>query len=1823
MNSGLRSRRPGGNSPSPRAPQVSAPSGHDNTLYRSDDAPPSAASTDGTSSSLGGTKQWLDDVLSASLRRGELRGGDDAAARVHNCGTAHYSEPRRSFGDEVDSTPREPTHNTSTMSSVHFFSTAPQQQPRAGSSHLLGGSSESCTSSAATSSDTDECEDFIVKQDNESIQTRQGNGGDDERHDSTSPPFTKNITENIPASHRSRHSYSQRIFSICELLSLYKLLDGDNNGVVSTLDLFGFLSLHPQSIDLTVEKFFHTGHHSQQRGNNESGKSGPSRQQRTAAAGGEEDTSIPALVPHAGISLLSSCPRGSIRDPILYQKFCQRRFRRGEVPLTSDLLGPTWWVQQRLRADECAQRFVSFVLQMTSGLAQRPLESSRMNFASPSGGLPRHHNGIHRQGPSVCGASSFGSPKECKSGDGNIVVVPHITFFSFQQLYYHCTGLLRGNSSGGGGGGCGGSSYMFAALDLPMLRKLLWFYEFLDVMSRSSGRQWDWILHHDPDEIKARKLAELFGNDGINDHPNRAQHHVVTRLSRVADSRSEITVEDAQWVQCRFHYVQDLIESGVLDHSAPHHAAHDGDEPPVMAPLPTSPQPLYTSLPAVYWTFAAWDVPRGWFDVSVLQRLGERYMRHHTLRHARIMRQFLRQMWVSQHNAIGGGARQHVTARGHLIGNWSDERDRDFPAEAKQSRSSAPTMGMRMPPAASVAEKLALVQLSNRFLSFHHIQDRSSSGSGMSSKSSAVPSSAASSLTLHSGGSSSILASSSSAMFSDTAGSGVFEKPAVPQKKTANDRKPPPHRRVGSSTTILVDEGCEGGGASAQSSASMRVGAGNGLSSLVSRVARDGVNVLWETMSSASTQASPHRPLLRRTSWQHQQPTSRNEGVGDEGARRPASTTAASLHLHTEADSAAIVNGGDFTVETVVRQSLLHHDLTLHTILAPDMTLSAIPSMSGGDREWLRRETRNLIIRAGVYALFSAILISLVDVMAQAWILQNDTSFLDTSAFSNFENLFSFTGLTTTAGVSQTTDVNGTIITTTVAVVTPLSTIIKYYVAVVVGTLVFSLVEVLFLYLDTLQFCFKMAQTCGIPLEAAQREHHHNSSSHHHSASVKALKASFARAGAEKGKKASRWETLRSAVSGIIDAMAIGGGGGRHGSPSSSGGFHIQDQLRGGPSAGSTQVGGLDDDNRELRVIRQHLVRRRVRFVIAAITRCAMQIGFDPTTVLGLDVRDRNVSRIRLALSILGERIKRVAPSVVLRLLATRLLHRLLVPFVAVPVLVAWNIILTQRSVFQARLVSLGTIGVERIARELLSSSFSITARVSQHNARVFSAPSAAARNAPSMSHHSASAAVQVPSTRALFHVPYHCLQEMLMMVVFFSHCVQGPKEIHPFVHSLLVELLSSCELPDVCLWMIPKEKSVASPSRRRRRDAVAKQKAAASSSAYDFQRQRSCDAAMAEDELTTPLQHSAKTKRGGGPVNGAATLRDAASTIAADPTVSEALSPPRAGVADSSWSKVLDLALLDVGGSAQCALSATLRTFTRELNRLRAASCESSSTADWLHLYVEACPWPMELVQRIELRDHIRSWTVLHPQRVDDARFNFLVESTFPSWASPSSMGPTAHQRRMHQGWVGKPEQRRGVATEVFTPSKTVIEIFDDGSTALDDGGTNNGDVFSDSDCTVELEHAAASDALRSATIASPFSLEHVKLFLTLGILLVVTTYAPKLLAGALGAHPGPSSSRRLCRYLLHLRASYIAALRNAKEFAGRTNGGGGGDHHTSSAMSYQDMHPVHCELFLHSEQVNFLRGVDTLHAAFWAGCPCLTVAEIHRIIDTTAHRR
>ncbi|CUG88037.1 transmembrane protein, putative, partial [Bodo saltans] len=1779
------------------------------------------------------------------------------------------------FGDELSSAPRESSH-ASTMSSVHFVSAAPQQP------HGFIGGSQSDRSVSEASTDTDDCEDFIVKQDPENTrgQNSQAHTGDDvDAKPWKNQSHNMDDADQLPdAAHSS--TYSQRIFSVRELLSLYKLLDGDHNGVVSTLDLFGFLSLHPQSIDLTVEKFYHTEHHHHSRNNHNNKKGGTdaaassasslhhhhrSKRQGASTSRGEGDSSIPVLVPHAGMSLLSSCPRGSIRDPILYQKFCQRRFRRGEVPLTSDLLGATWWVQQRLRADECAQRFVSFVLQMTSGLAvrssssQSPTMYNLTDFASPPAAA-RQRQYTTQQNVS---SSSVDHRGHNYDDDDCVVVVPHVTFFSFQQLYYHCVGLLRSSSSSHGSRHKGNGHYMFAALDLPMLRKLLWFYEFLDIMSRSSGRQWDWILHHDPEEIKARKRDELFGrNDDTDDNNNKIP--LVTRLSRVAESRSEVTVEDAQWVQRRFQYVQELIESGMLENATMPTAKLQQTEEDVFvaaAPPPTAPQPLYTSLPAVYWTFAAWDVPRGWFDVSVLQRLGERYMRHHTLRHARVMRQFLRQMWVSQHNAPPHGGSRTITSHHHAPmmltapapGNGGSVK---APKQLGERSSSPSTLGTRIPPASSVAEKLALVQLSNRFLSFHHIQDRSASRSS-SSKSSTMSSSASS----QSGGGSALLASSSSAMFSDAGGSsGVFELPKSSVKSAGRMNDKAAHRRQGSSTTFLVDEVKQ----TAKTSDTSALGTcssatnKNGLSSLVGRVARDGVNALWETMSNASTQASPHRPLLRRTSWQHQQqqlPPPRDSNadltgdVGEGKTRRPASTTAASLFTDTNPTAGFVVNsssGCDGAVETVVRQSLLHHDLTLHTILAPDMTLSAIPSMSGGDRVWLQRETRLLILRAALCALLSAILISLVDVMAQSWILQQNVSLFDTSAFADFSNFFSFTGLTSLGGESAeaTTLINGTSVTIVVTTKeeTPLRTIIKYYAAVVIGTLIFSLIEVVFLYLDTLQFCFKMAQTCGIPLEAAQREHHHNNSSDHHAASVKALKASFGRrqrndgvnSNSSKDKKlGTRWDSLRSAVSGIIDSMAIGGGGGRRHGPgdhNSSSGFQVQQQL--GDAMATTTVGttlgGLDDDNRELRVIRQHLVRRRVRYIVAAITRCAMQIGFDPTTVLGLDVRDRNVSRLRLALSLLGERIKRVAPSVILRLLATRLLNRLLVPFVAVPVLVAWNIVLTQRSVFQARLVSLGTIGVERIARELLSSSFAITARVSQHNARLLLAGSSSARASTSSNQQHAAAAVQVPSTRPLFHVPYHCLQEMIMMVVFFSHCVQGPKEIHPFVHSLLVELLSSCELPDVCLWMIPKSKSASSSSRRRRESAKQQQQPSAS-----LHKQRSRDTAATddhEDEFSTPLQHSAKAKRptsvsmmmgGGGGV-------DVASTIGG-PTVSEALSPPRPGggvVPDASWSKVLDLALVDVGGSAQCALSATLRTFTRELNRLRAASCENSSTADWLHLYVEACPWPMDLVQRIELRDHVRSWSILHPQRVDDARFNFLLESTFPSWASPPAMGPQAQHRRHGKHAAafhhGKQEQQRGVATEVYTPSKTVIEILEDGGTTEDNAtATNNGDVFfSDSDCTVELEHAAASDALRSATITSPFSLEHVKLFLTIGILLVVTTFAPRTLAGILGADPGPSSSRRLCRYLLHLRSAYIAALRNSREFGHQQQQGAG---QTTFSKSYHDMHPVHCDLFLHNEQVNFLRGIDKLHASFWAGCPCLTVAEIHRIIDTTTPSR
>jgi hypothetical protein len=653
--------------------------------------------------------------------------------------------------------------------------------------------------------------------------------------------------------------------------------------------------------------------------------------------------------------------------------------------------------------------------------------------------------------------------------------------------------------------------------------------------------------------------------------------------------------------------------------------------------------------------------------------------------------------------------------------------------------------------------------------------------------------------------------------------------------------------------------------------------------------------------------------------------------------------------------------------------------------------------------------------------------------------------------------------------------------------------------------------------------------------------------------------------------------SFRSAVSGIIDAMALGSGGGSRSS-----------SVQSGPLSQSALYplgsgGGLDDENRELRVIRQHLVKRRVRFLIAAVTRCALQIRFDPTTVLGIDVRDRNITRLWLALTVLGERVKRIAPSVFLRVVASRLLSRMLVPFVAVPVMIMWNIVLTQGSLFQARLVSLGAIGMERIARELLGSAFTMSRRVAQHNRRLSSVKPAHRINRPSLN-------VQVVSTRPLFHVPYHCLREMLMLITFFSHVVQEAKEIHPVVHSLLVELLSSCEVPDVCLWMIPKRAaswSMKASSKRRGRHKG--HMAAVVDSASPTSAVNAAD----QDE---PLVAHATPKRGRARPCSPVAVGDADNATVAGgacPTTTDVL-PSRTSAV--SWSRVLDLVLLDVGGSPQCALSATLRTFTKELNHLRATCEETSVASAWLHLHVEACPWPTDVGDRIELREHIRRLSIMDPMRVRNARFAFLVESVFPSWAAPSAMGP---QNRSPMSSTGE-----GLAS-VLTPSKAVVEVYDDV------------DVGTDSDCTVELDQAAADDALRSASSTSPFSVAHVKMFLGLGVLLAVSTHTPNVafLRWMVGAPRGPSSSHRLARFLLHLRGAYMAALRNHARLHDDAM-----TTHRRAAPKPQHLHPLHLQFLTRADENKFLQGVDALHASYWAGSPSLTMAEVYRIIDASS---
>lgn len=1532
-------------------------------------ATPSVAST---SSSLAGTKQWVDDVLQLSANAG------------HN-----------------ENTPRGCTSssNRSVMSRPFGTDSIPPACERSVGSN-----------SSASDEDTIFEETHVVNR----------------RVFLEDSPKNNNADPTASSGHASMPTST--------LLSLFLLLDMNNDGMVTFDDMFSFLALHPQALDLKVARAFHAVNRRQL---------GLGRTATGSLAGDE------GLLTHSASSaVLTAWPvangtlrvlQSSLRAPHRYKELSQlpRPRTLSELPHPRDVEGDLWWLHHRVRQEECATRFVSFVHHMADSLCKSACAAKESADAAVSG------NTSH-------------------SGSGCL------SFYAFQLLYRETVRLLHSKDV----------SCVVVVLDVPMLQQVLWFYEYLHVFAECSGRVWS----PPPSQGGPHKVgSECFtgatqsGKVGVSPAERllRGAQDYTSAARLVTDQNAVLGVDASHTAWRNFFIHQRRLQT----------TGDDGEASPSTA----APSPLSTALPAVYWTFASWDSDVQRSAGSILQRLGARYLRRKASKHTKRMQQFLRHLWASKSMAAAADV---IPGQRFLL----QTQETHSIEGSKSSSAPQPKAGRvvsRHASSALVSENIALLQLSNRFLAFHGIRDP------ILRRAATVSTSSSSSVRTHQ--QRHALQNEDAAASDDAGENHLLECGQQPKRYSWAAVS----AAASATTAAKVD---------APKCRKRRP-------SLLDHVARDGVRALWDVDSAASTQASPDK-LTRRATWRAAQ-SATNKECSD---RYPSTAAPQSAPPSVCANEGA-ADGGD----SLVRQSLLTQDHVLHTMLRPT-PLCMIPTLNMTERMWLSHATRWCTVRAAMYALFAAVLIGAVDLVAQSYFLGATSGGMYSLvlSFDSVKSLFLPMGSTVESVANHTAaGSTGVLSQVDAATATGLMPFIKYQVIVMAVTLVVSALEILALYVDNLQVCLGMARTGGIPLDTQLQQH----------------QRSTARSGG---------------------VAAVNDGGANNMSRSSYTG------AGGGVSL---------HDNSELCHIRDHLSQRRVKYLVDAISRCALQMQFDTVTVFGLDVRDRNKSRIRVLLQGLADRCQRIAPSLFLRVVASRILSRFLVPFLATPLLMFWNCLLTRRSLNATRTVVLGAVSVERMVIDLLRWKFEPPQRMLQHNANIVMEDVGSCGRTQKISNASptgSSAAVvgsHVYLTRPIFAVPFHVLREMVSICIFYAHVVHDDKAVHPALHCLLVQLITSCEFPDVCMWLAPKEKKRREPP----------------------------PSTPALGITTSAVFHSSPLLR---------------------PQSARQKSSPHS----VPTSKYVEGVLLDVAVGKSSALSSWMRTFVRELNGIRLEVDARWRTADseWVRMYVDSCPWPRDADRRASLQRLCPSLISNAPSR-GEAKVEFLMEHVFPSWASSETVGPLPHtllttrSRRAggaHEAFIAgsapfgndadetrakKASNSWGFFSEFFSPrhkrgpGAILVDAADEPSEDAHLGrAQSSGTTATSASSASTAPHNPTypgqvhePDA-RNTKSASPFSNGHVKLFLVLTVMTSVLTTCG-------GARISACVKKRTM--ILHVFRAYRTAAAAASQ----------------GEETWLLRSPHRCE----RAEAELLKRIDSLHEDHWGGIPSLNVHVLERMID------
>ena len=174
--------------------------------------------------------------------------------------------------------------------------------------------------------------------------------------------------------------------------------------------------------------------------------------------------------------------------------------------------------------------------------------------------------------------------------------------------------------------------------------------------------------------------------------------------------------------------------------------------------------------------------------------------------------------------------------------------------------------------------------------------------------------------------------------------------------------------------------------------------------------------------------------------------------------------------------------------------------------------------------------------------------------------------------------------------------------------------------------------------------------------------------------------------------------------------------------------------------------------------IKESLTRKRVRYVISAIARAAMDLPQATETILGISTTHKSKSKLKAAIRELWIKLRHSFVIFFIRIIASRVLSKFAVPFLATPLLMLWNYLIVRKNLDNAASVVWAAVSVERLSRDVLQ--YNLKARV----------------------RHCSDGALYIPS---------HWHQALVRMC---SYAYFRLEHVHPAHHLAIVTVIAMCD---------------------------------------------------------------------------------------------------------------------------------------------------------------------------------------------------------------------------------------------------------------------------------------------------------------------------------------------------------------------------------------------------------------------------------------------